>query len=118
MNDPLDKIELPEMTVRRGGIEFKMPTIAERRAQSAMKSMVERIAQRIMTAQHEAIEDACRTALVNGWDIHLYDPPPLVTSSLTRITDRRAQYLGIGFTPAEHAVPTIHRHAYNDDWEY
>jgi hypothetical protein len=59
------------------------------------------------------IETASWEGYRNNWDVHIHEPlEPWLTVNDTA-TDQMVLYLrpiGIGFTPAEGPVPSIHRH--------
>lgn len=102
-------ITLPEIKVARGGITYTRPTPAETRAREAMEAMIRRHVGDTLAAQRKVIDDACYTALANGWDVHVHRHPHKAT-----------RFIGIAFTSRDHIIPTIHEHrtvGYDDDWE-
>jgi hypothetical protein len=112
--------DFPRVSVARGGVDFTdRRTSLERAADEAHAALVGRVAERLASQRREAIAAACVTALANGWDVHVYDPPqPELYRRVA--TDQELFYLrsvGIEFRPAEHPVPTLVRHVCPDWWD-
>lgn len=104
-------IGFPRVRASRYVDWFQTPTPAERRAADALRSLTSRIAERMSAQRNAAIDAACLTAMAEGWDVHVYEPPePLI---LHRATDNDLiplAYVGIEFTERAHPVPTVHFH--------
>ena len=110
----------PKVTTARGGITFDFErTPMEKAAAEAWRAYVDRMIERMVLARAEAVDQACLIGMVEGWDIHVHEPPqPFSVTQTTEADLYRMRCVGIEFTPAKHIVPTIHYHRYNDDWMY
>jgi hypothetical protein len=65
------------------------------------------------------VDAACRVALAEGWDVHVYDPPDTTHRYQWHEDDtlvNQQRYVGIEFTPAKRSIPTVHEHGYADDY--
>lgn len=108
------RISLPEVSVRRGGITFDMieQTPTQRLAHEQMRRLQERIVTTSARYRDMVVDAACVTASLNGWDVHIYEPPtPFSITQASHEVLYRLRYVGIEYTPAKHPVPTLHYHA-------
>jgi hypothetical protein len=110
-------LTLPQVRFTRFMDLWKEPTPAERRANDALRAMVARLTDRMARQRAAVVDAACLTALEEGWDVHVYEPPePLRYATDTYLV--RLNYVGLEFTPAAHPVPTVHYHHTDEyDWE-
>ena len=112
------KVYFPLMQTPRGGIKFEPLSGADLLERDAMRSMVARLAERLVRQRHETIEEACRTAGANGWDVIVYDAPkPLVSQNYETNSVTWMAYTGISFTEAQHGIPTLNYHQSPDWWD-
>jgi hypothetical protein len=111
-------ITLPEVAVRRGGITFRTSTQQEQAAAESRSALIKRHIDACARLRHHTINATVAYASLNGMDVHITEPPRLL--SLFQATDRdldRLAYVGIEFTPAEYSVPVIHYHQpYEDEF--
>lgn len=120
----LAPVEFPAINTHRGGVTFSLRrrTPAEARAYEAVQARLRRTLDTLLAREHDAIEAACRTALAEGWDIHLYRHPLQMHTLEDRV--KVTAYIGIEFQPARYPVPTIVEHhdhdvswTDDDEWE-
>lgn len=108
----------PVVSVTRGGIKYHQPTDEERRAQEAWQAHVQRVVRRVTAMRDHAIETAIDVAVLNGWDVHVYEPP---TPFDMRHADSRdliyMRHVGIEFTPGRYSTPVVHFHPCPDYWD-
>lgn len=110
------RITLPEFQIPRGGIKFEIDISPEAvTAREKFQQAVNALIRRILKAQTLAINEACFTAALQSFDVHLYRPP----YSHDHADGFPCPHIGIGFTPMEYAIPTIHEHLYDAtyDWD-
>lgn len=99
----------PAVAVQRGGIDFiDRRTDDEKDAAVAMQAFIARKVGDILKAQDAVINRACIHAMANDWDVHVYRHPY-----------HQTRFIGIGLTPQEHIIPTIHEHRsdYSHEWD-
>jgi hypothetical protein len=112
------RIELPEMSATRGGIDFTdHRSDAERAADEAMQSHIARLVQRMRDREYALIEHACLVAQINGWDLHIYRAPyrwSVGRYAHESMSALRSAYIGIGYAEAKHGIPTLHEHEDHD----
>lgn len=115
---------LPPISASRGGFDFTdRRTDAEKLAHDAMQARVRRIVDAMWAREQAVIERAAVEAMLYGWDVHLYRQPYRWTSTRDYESAIRSAYVGIGFEPAKHPIPTIVEHldhdvAWTDDDEW
>lgn len=114
-------IELPTFTVPRGGITYSTEPLspAEQVAAAAFRAFVERVVARAVERRHAAVERAALEAHVNGWDLHVYNPP--VSATIRPLNDEQLyglNFVGIAFTERERSLPfpMIHEHTTDESW--
>lgn len=108
----MPRIELPEVSALRVGMEYRIPTPAERTAREHADAIMRRAIERMLLQRHEAVELAAFTAYLGGWDLHVYEPPQLTT--LRPLADDLyiQSFVGIEFRERDtgRSFPTIHEH--------
>lgn len=119
LGEPGPPIEFPRVEVPREGIRWHSPTPEETAAREAYTALVGRLVDAWARQRRAVIDAACATALVEGWDVHVYDPPLPFTRGWLHGSEstndlRARQYVGIKFTSARYAVPTLIEHPWDD----
>jgi hypothetical protein len=115
--DTLSRITMPEVTAKRGGLDYNAEqSPAEKARHEQARRIIDEMVERFAAVRRHAINTACVTAMVNDWDVHIYEPPRM-SYTVTEADFIYMRAVGVGFTPAEHPVPTIVFHQPPDFWD-
>ena len=106
---------IPDFSVSRRWVSLTPEELAEQEAVSrANQEMLRKLEEK----QRAVVDQACVTALLEGWDVHVYWPPQPFDIRRANAQDMvyRA-HVGIEFRPARHPVPTVHENLTPVFWD-